>query len=206
MPGSDGSAQPADPSGWAIRAQARILRAALESRCPEWTVAGNSLGGWTSMWLALDWPAGVRNLVLVDAAGIDDPSGRQEESARVLSDPDLRLLKEFDARARYRERIIPDRAWRAALASIVGRHTREIVHALRRDELLDARLSALRAPATIIWGDADGIIPLAVGARLHRLIAGSRYEVIRRCGHLPQQECPEPVARAVFEAAPLLRL
>jgi len=84
----------------------------------------------------------------------------------------------------------------------VGRHTHELVHGLRRDELLDARLGALRRPATIIWGDADGIIPLAVGARLHRLIRGSRYEVASRCGHLPQQECPEVVARAVFDPAP----
>lgn len=202
MPGSDGSAAPDDPSGWAIRAQARTLRAALEPRCPEWTVAGNSLGGWTAMWLALDWPSGVRGLVLLDAAGISDPSGRQEESARVLAEPTLPLLKEFSRRASYAQRDIPERAWRSALAAIVGRHTYELVHGLRRDELLDSRLGALRRPATIIWGDADGIIPLAVGARLHRLIRGSRYEVASRCGHLPQQECPEVVARALFDQAP----
>ncbi|MFI5347336.1 MAG: alpha/beta fold hydrolase [Elusimicrobiota bacterium] len=203
MPGADGSAPPADSSGWAIRAQARTLRTALESRCPEWTVAGNSLGGWTSLWLALDWPAGVHDLVLADAAGIEDPSGRQVESARVLAEPTLPLLKEFSRRARYRDREIPERAWISALASIKGRHTYELVHGLRREELLDSRLPGLRAPATIIWGDADGIIPIAVGARLHRLIKGSRYEVAKRCGHLPQQECPEVVARALFGVPPL---
>jgi pimeloyl-ACP methyl ester carboxylesterase len=201
MPGADGSPAPADPSGWAIRAQARTLRAALEGVCPEWTVAGNSLGGWTSMWLALDWPGGVRDLVLLDAAGINDPSGRQEQSARALAEPTLESLKEFSRRARYRDRVIPERAWRSGLASIVVRRTYDLVHGLRRDELLDSKLSALRRPTTIIWGDADGIIPIEVGARLHRLIRGSRYEVIRRCGHLPQQECPETVARALFGAA-----
>ena len=129
MPGADGSAVPSDPAGWAIRAQARTLRTALESRCPGWTVAGNSLGGWTSLWLALDWPAGVHDLVLVDSAGIEDPSGRQVESARVLADPTLPLLKEFSRRARYRDREIPERAWIAALASIKGRHTFELVAA-----------------------------------------------------------------------------
>ena len=200
MPGADGSPSPADPSGWAIPAQARTLRTALEGRCPSWTVAGNSLGGWTSMRLALDWPSGVRDLVLLDPAGLSDPSGRSEESLRVLADPNVELLKAFSKRARFVDRDGPERAWRSALAAIVGRHTHDIMRGLRREDLLDSRLGSLRAPTTIIWGDADGIIPPALGPRFHRLIAGSRLEPIQRCGHLPQQECPEPVARAVFGA------
>lgn len=201
MPGTDGSPAPADPSGYAIPAQARALRAALEGRCPRWTVAGNSLGGWTSMTLALDWPAGVSDLVLVDPAGIADPSGRAEESARTLADPTLESLKVFSARARFDHPDLPPAAWRSALAAIKGRPTRATVLALRREDLLDRRLSALKAPTTIVWGDADGIIPPAVGERLKGLIAGARWELVPRCGHLPQQECPEPVARALFPAA-----
>ena len=198
MPGTDGSAPPSDPSGYGIRAQARSLRSALEPRCPEWTVAGNSLGGWISLWLALDWSSGVRRLVLVDAAGLSDPSGRAEESARTLAAPTLESLKAFSRRARYMDRDLPERAWRSGLAAILRRPTRAIVSALTRDELLDARLGALRFPVTIIWGDADGVIPIEVGQRLHRLIAGSRYVPASHCGHLPQQECPEIVARALF--------
>jgi pimeloyl-ACP methyl ester carboxylesterase len=202
MPGAEGSAAPAETSGYAIRAQARTLRGALAGVCPAWTVAGNSLGGWTSLWLALDWPEGVRDLVLLDSAGISDPSGREEESARALAEPTLEKMKVFARRARDRDREIPDRAWEAGLAAIRARHTYEVVHALRRDELLDGRLSALRLPVRIIWGSSDGIIPVEVGRRMHRLIAGSRYELVQRCGHLPQQECPEVAARAVFGSAP----
>jgi pimeloyl-ACP methyl ester carboxylesterase len=200
MPGSDGSPVPPDPSGWAIRAQAWTLRSALEPICPQWTVVANSLGGWTSLWMALDWPAGVHDLVLVDSAGIDDPSGRQEESARVLAEPTIPLLKTFRKRAHFAGREVPERVWRAVLASIVGRHTYELVHGLKREELLDARLGALRAPTAIIWGATDGIIPLDVGRRLHALIAGSTFETVPNCGHLPQVDCPEPVAKAVFGA------
>jgi pimeloyl-ACP methyl ester carboxylesterase len=199
MPGADGSPVPPDPSGYAIRAQARTLRAGLEPLCPAWTVAGNSLGGWTSLWLALDWPAGVKRLALLDSAGISDPSGRAEESARALGDPTLEGIKEFSRRARYIDREAPPRAWVSALAAIEARHTHDVAHALRRDELLDDRLSELKVPATIIWGDADRIIPVEVGRRLHRLLAGSRFELVRRCGHIPQHECPGPVARALFE-------
>lgn len=202
MPGSEGSAIPGSPAGYAIRAQARTLRTALGGVCPVWTVAGNSLGGWTSLWLALDWPGGVKDLVLLDAAGISDPSGRAEASARTLADPTLETLKEFSARARFKDREIPERAWLAGLAAIRARHTRDVAHALRREELLDGRLRELKLPVRIIWGDVDGIIPIEVGRRMHRLIADSRYERVEHCGHLPQQECPEVVARELFGAAP----
>ncbi|MBI3564933.1 MAG: alpha/beta hydrolase [Elusimicrobia bacterium] len=200
MPGTDGSPAPADPSGYAIPAQARALRSALESRCPRWTVAGNSLGGWTAMTLALDWPQGVSDLVLADPAGVDDPTGRAEESARTLAAPTLESLRVFSARARFDAPDVPAAAWASALASIVRRPTRATVLALRREDLLDRRLAALKVPAAIVWGEADGIIPPSVGERLHRLIARSTLERVPRCGHLPQQECPEPVARALFAA------
>jgi pimeloyl-ACP methyl ester carboxylesterase len=202
MPGSEGSAIPSSPAGYAIRAQAGTLKEALAGLCPSWTVAGNSLGGWTSLWLALDWPAGVKDLILLDSAGITDPSGRAEASARVLADPTLEKLKEFSRRARFKDREIPERAWLSGLAAIRARHTSDVAHALRREELLDGRLRALKLPVRIIWGDADGIIPMEVGRRLHALIRGSRYESVQHCGHLPQQECPEAVAGALFGAAP----
>jgi pimeloyl-ACP methyl ester carboxylesterase len=198
MPGTDGSAPAADPAGYGIRAQARTLRTALESRCPEWTVAGNSLGGWIALWLALDWPEGVGRLVLVDPAGISDPSGREEQSARILSAPTPETLRDFSRRARFRDRDLPERAWRSAVAAILRRPTRAIFDALRRDELLDARLGSLRIPTTILWGEADGVIPIEVGERMHGLIAGSRFEKLSRCGHLPQAECPAAVLNALY--------
>jgi pimeloyl-ACP methyl ester carboxylesterase len=197
MPGTEGSAPPADPSGYGIRAQARTLRTALEGRCPEWTAAGNSLGGWIALWLALDWPQGIKGLVLIDAAGISDPSGRAEESARTLGALTLESLKKFSGRAMYRSRELPDRAWQSAMESIQSRPTTAIVAALRREDLLDDRLGDLRIPTSIIWGEADGIIPIEVGQRMHRLIAGSRYAPVGECGHMPQAECPDSVVSAL---------
>ncbi len=198
MPGTDGSSPPVSASGFGIRAQSRALRAALEPVCPSWAVVANSLGGWTSLWLALDWPQGVRRLVLLDSAGITDPSGRAEESARALVDPTPRSLLKFSRRASFRQRRLPRRALAAAAAAIRARHSAEVVAALRRGELLDHRLARLHIPVAIVWGGADGIIPLEVGRRLRRLIRGSSLEVVARCGHLPQRECPQAVAPLVF--------
>ncbi|MBI2387266.1 MAG: alpha/beta hydrolase [Elusimicrobia bacterium] len=197
MPGTDGSAPAAD---YGIRAQARVLRAALEPRCPEWTVAGNSLGGWISGWLAVDWPQGVRRLVLVNAAGLSDPTARSLEAAKVLADPTIPAMKAFNAKAYGKPRAVPDRAWPAAVASIRARPTRAILEALKLEDVLDSRLKDVKADTVILWGSADGVLPAEFAERFRKGVRGSRVELVPGCGHLPQQECPESVSRALFGA------
>ncbi len=199
MPGTDGSAPAAD---YGIRAQARVLRAALEARCPEWTVAGNSLGGWISAWLAVDWPEGVARLVLVNAAGLSDPSELALKAARLLAEPTIPEMKAFNAKAYGKPRPVPERAWPAAVASIRARPTRAILAALRLEDVLDARLEDVKAETVIVWGAADGVLPAGFAGRFRRGVRGSRVELIPGCGHLPQQECPESVSRALFGAKP----
>jgi pimeloyl-ACP methyl ester carboxylesterase len=195
LPGTDGSAPAAD---YGIRAQARILRAALETRCPEWTVAGNSLGGWIAGWLALDWPAGVRRLVLVNAAGLTDPSGLALQAARTLAGPTVEAMKLFNARAYARPRPVPERAWPAVVESIRARPPAAVFAALKLEDVLDARLKDVKAETTIVWGSSDGILPAEFAERFRKGLRGATLERIAACGHLPQQECPGSVSRALF--------
>lgn len=197
MPGTDGSAPAAD---YGIRAQSRVLRAALETRCPEWTVAGNSLGGWISGWLAVDWPQGVRRLVLVNAAGLADPSELALKAARLLADPTIPEMKAFNIKAYGKPRTVPERAWPAVVASIRARPPRAILAALKLEDVLDARLKDVKADTTILWGSADAVLPLEFAERFRKGVRGSRVDMVPGCGHLPQQECPESVSRALFGA------
>ncbi|TBR17333.1 alpha/beta hydrolase, partial [bacterium] len=108
MPGTSPSPRPGR-GGYTQPAQALALRAALEPLCPTWTVVGNSLGGWSSSWLALQWPEGVERLILLSPAGLKDPSGASESTARTLADPGVAVLKEFNRRVTHVERKVPDR-------------------------------------------------------------------------------------------------
>lgn len=195
MPGTEDSPAAAD---YGVRAQARVLRAALESRCPRWTVAGNSLGGAISGWLAVDWPAGVERLVLVNAAGLSDPSGATLAAATTLADPKRELMEDFSRRAFAKPRPVPDRAWAPALAAMRSRPVAAILKAITPADALDARLKDVAAATVVVWGAGDRVLPAEFAARFGRGIKGARVEMIADCGHLPQQECPAPVSRAVF--------
>ncbi len=196
MPGTEDS--PAVPD-YGVRAQARVLRAALEGRCPRWTVVGNSLGGAISGWLAVDWPAGVEKLVLVNAAGLSDPSGATLAAATTLADPKLEAMKDFNERAYFKPRAVPARAWAPALESIRARPVAAILRDIRPADALDGRLKDVAAATVVVWGTADRVLPVSFAERFARAIPRARVEAIAECGHLPQQECPARVSRAVFE-------
>ncbi len=197
LPGTGASDAPATPDGYRVPEQARAVKDALASRCPKWTVAGNSLGGWISAELALQWPEGVEELVLINAAGLYDPSGLLLQTAKILSDPTVDTLKDFMGRAYATQRRVPPRAWQAVVDSMKARPIKEVYAAFRLEDVLDRRARGIRAPTVILWGEADRVVPIEMATRMSKLIPKARLELIPACGHLPQQECPAPVSRAL---------
>lgn len=195
MPGTGDSAPPVT---YSQPAQARLLRDAMEQLCPRWTVVGNSLGGWASLWLALEWPEGVERLVLLSPAGLKDPSGASESTARQLSDPTPEALRSFNRRVTHVERRLPERVFLEMGGILRGRPVVANVQAMREAHLLDGRLSALKMPVALLWGESDGIIPPTQVEAFKREMPAAAVTRIPRCGHLPQVECPEPVRAALY--------
>jgi pimeloyl-ACP methyl ester carboxylesterase len=66
---------------------------------------------------------------------------------------------------------------------------------------IEARLTQIRCPISILWGEEDGWIPVAQGARLHGMISGSRFRTVPRAGHLLQEDAPEAIVTAIHELA-----
>ena len=54
---------------------------------------------------------------------------------------------------------------------------------------------AAHVPTLIVWGDHDGIIPVAHAYAAHELIPTSRLEILEGVGHFPHVEAPERVLR-----------
>ncbi|CAL5097631.1 unnamed protein product [Urochloa decumbens] len=53
------------------------------------------------------------------------------------------------------------------------------------------RLSEISCPVLVVTGDTDRIVPAWNAERVAHAISGARFEVIKDCGHLPQEERPE---------------
>lgn len=198
LPGSEGSAPPASRDGYAVPKLAEAVVTSMKGACDSWTVVGNSLGGWIAGWTALQWPRGVKRLVLLDAAGVDGERDQQVAIAEMLSQPTAAGMKEFSARAYFKPPSPPERAWPELAAAIASRPTRAIVDALRPEDLLDSRAQDIKAPTVVLWGAADRTIPRVVGERLASLIPGATFQLLPDCGHLPQRECPKAVTDVLY--------
>ncbi|CAM0950444.1 unnamed protein product [Alopecurus aequalis] len=53
------------------------------------------------------------------------------------------------------------------------------------------RLSEISCPVLVVTGDTDRLVPAWIAERVARAIPGSTFEVIKNCGHLPQEERAE---------------
>ncbi|KAL5734544.1 hypothetical protein ACOSP7_032405 [Xanthoceras sorbifolium] len=62
---------------------------------------------------------------------------------------------------------------------------------------LAKRLHEISCPVLIVTGDTDRIVPSWNAERLSRAIPGSKLEVLKNCGHLPQEEKVEEFVSVV---------
>ena len=227
LPGFGQSDKP--PLEYTIDLFVKVLRHFLASLKVERTaVMGVSMGGRVALGLALDAPACVERLVLVDALGVGQP--RPVLAYRLLL---TRGLGEFtlSGTAGALRRMNPNtirRFWGWYLrrpGSVdtilsddrISNHRRLLstpayraaylsalrsiagTRRLRDGVVVEHRLSELRMPTLLIWGRHDHIFPAAHAESARGRISGSRVEIFEGSGHTPQMEEPERFNRLVLD-------
>jgi pimeloyl-ACP methyl ester carboxylesterase len=75
------------------------------------------------------------------------------------------------------------------------RRMNELVASIEANDFLDEELSRLTMPVSIIWGKQDMAISLRSVEVLKNSIPHSTVHLIDQCGHVPQLESPEKLAR-----------
>ncbi len=65
------------------------------------------------------------------------------------------------------------------------------------DGACEAPLEAIEAPALVIWGVQDRVIPLERARRELGRLSRGRIVVFERCGHAPMEELPKRFLRVV---------
>jgi pimeloyl-ACP methyl ester carboxylesterase len=168
-------------------------------------ILGHSMGGAVVMWFAIHYPERVDKLILVDSATVKEMfRGR---NLGIVWRPFAPLFAPLLLGKRTVRRVL---RWQVHDPSIitpdvVEGHTRPLrVKGHMRaqlKQLADRRKDVpfdpaqIRAPALILWGEHDRLVPLSRGEELARLIPNSKLIVIRSSGHLPMEEQPELVNR-----------
>lgn len=169
------------------------------------SLAGNSLGGAVAIVLAAERPERVDRLVLIDAAGFNfAPEDRPAIFRFVSAVPGILLerlpVRRWLTRAALRQVFLDPaqvtderveeyaapmlRAGAArALQSLLTSSSHELDH-------FEELLARVRSPTLILWGREDRWVPVTDADRFGAAIQGSRTIILKRCGHIPQEERP----------------
>lgn len=176
---------------------------------------GLSMGGGIALNLALNDPAQVEKLVLVDPYyGFKSPADRwsylsihlpfvmdlpallgrsrrlvQWGLSRVLYRPERRTQELIDEVYREAQQQRAGKAYASWARSEVTWHG-------PRSET-ESRLHELAIPTLLIQGAQDRLVPVSFALRAHALIAHSQLAILPGCGHWVQRDDPQAFLRAV---------
>jgi pimeloyl-ACP methyl ester carboxylesterase len=158
---------------------------------------GLGFGGWIAAEMATMAPGGVRGLVLVGAMGIKPERGEIADQA---------LLSYLDyVRAGFADPAAFDRIYGAAPSTGQLEQwdlNREMTFRLAwkpymYSPTLPHLLGTVAAPALVVWGREDRIVPLECGERYAKSLPRARLEIVDRAGHLVEMEQPDALASLV---------
>jgi pimeloyl-ACP methyl ester carboxylesterase len=208
-PGWDGRSAARDLAGNARAARSVLDRVGVARA----TVVGHSLGAAVAAWLAWSSPERVGRLVLVAPAANVDSLGAVDY---LLAAPLVGWLASVGAMAGGGLVLGagPVRRWVADASALDDRYLRSAGRALlapsswrsfvqeqrclvRDLPVLERRLAEITAPATIIAGAADRVVPVEAARRLTGQIRGAELVELEHAGHLMHVHHAGEVARVI---------
>jgi pimeloyl-ACP methyl ester carboxylesterase len=181
-----------------VRDIAVVYRGLLsELKVAKPALVGLGFGGWIAAEMATMAPADLSHLVLVGAMGIKPPQGD------IL---DLAVTGYIDyTRAAFHDQKAFDRVY-GAEPSVDQLEMWDICREMSfriawkpymYSQTLPYLLKSMRAPALVVWGDDDKVVPISAGKRYLESLPDAHLEIVRSCGHAVDMEQPEALAKLV---------
>jgi len=161
------------------------------------SLVGLGFGGWIAAEMAGMAPRDLAALVLVGAMGIKPPEGDILDQA---------IVGYIDyARAGFHDQKAFERAYGAEPSNdqlVAWDICREMSFRIAwkpymYSQTLPHLLGAVRAPALLVWGADDKVVPVSAGRRYAEALANAKLHTIAACGHCAEIEKPDELAALV---------
>jgi pimeloyl-ACP methyl ester carboxylesterase len=187
---------------YSINGQATFLKSFLEQlKVTNFNLIGNSMGGHTAAAYAIKYPNDVKNLVLLDAAGIkiDDHVVYGGFGKKIENKEELNIVLQ---RVFYQ---VPD------LPGPIANYMMETVNNSKYfvdDTLIPAitngkyfnlkdDVQSIKAPTLVLQGKHDEVVRFNIAEYYKNHIRNATLVVIENAAHSPQLEVPEEVANDI---------
>ena len=178
-------------------------------------LVGASMGGAAAIDFTLTYPEVVQKLVLIDSAGLTGGSPLTKLmfppldylAAQFLRNPKIR---QSISRAAYKNKSLASSdaqicaalhlempSWHLALIAF----TKSGGYSSFKN-----KLSQIKQPTLILWGDSDNILGTVDAERFNKAIPHSKLIWISDCGHVPHLEQPQITAQHILEFQDVLQL
>ena len=155
------------------------------------TLVAQSLGGWTCLGLALDYPERVSALVMADTlGGITTPGRLHDRLAEIRAATDSLPQLDRVLSPGFRERN-PDRAALYSQIASFNASTRQNLAGRFTVEATPERLASLTVPVLFVAGQEDVLVPPDVVKMASKLVPGCAVVEVSEAGHSVYFEQPE---------------
>ncbi|MEO8691840.1 MAG: alpha/beta hydrolase [Candidatus Saccharimonas sp.] len=158
-------------------------------------VLGHSNGGRIALNYLKRYPDSFRQLILLNAAGINVSDQRISLKRRLfkVAAKILKPLKYIPLVRKIAYRIIGGSDYDRAPKNM----KLTLQNMLESDARLD--LAGIDTPTDILWGKSDSVTPIAQGKKMARLIKNSHFKSFVGWGHAPYITHPNELAGAIVE-------
>ena len=166
------------------------------------SLIGQSMGGGTCVFFSVRHRDRVNKLILVDSAGMPHtlPLLGKVTILPKVGEFLLGLKSNFYRKMAlatnfiYDKKFITDNYFENITRFHKIKGTTEALLKILRKQFFHTllnevhRLGEMDVPILIIWGRHDKAVPLERGQEMHRILRGSRLEILERAGHCPHDE------------------
>ena len=159
---------------------------------------GLGFGGWIAAEMASLSPRQFSHLILVGAMGIKPPHGDILDQAVIsyIDYPQAGFHDEAAFRGVYGD-VSTDQleAWDIAREMSFRTAWKPYMYS----QTLPYLLGGVRAPALVVWGDDDRIVPISAGQAYARALPEATFTTIPACGHFAEMEKPDAMAKLAID-------